>query len=52
MVVVALALSAAFDAGEAIRLRAVWATEVAAGLTLAIAFVVSARRARGVRAGG
>ena len=42
---------ARFSAGDAIRFRAVWATEVAAGLALALAVAVSARRARGIRVG-
>jgi hypothetical protein len=39
---------ARIPAGEAIRFRAVWAAEVAAGLVLALAFVLSTRRVRPV----
>ena len=41
---------ARISAGDAIRFRAVWETEVAAGLALAVAVAVSARRTRGTRA--
>jgi hypothetical protein len=50
MVVVLAALCleplARIPAGEEIRFRAVWATEVAVGLALAPAFAATARRSR------